>query len=130
MRFLKKFHLFFGFLVLILFVLTGQYMHRKYNHLIDMKDVERALFRTGHIYILFLSFINISLGSYFRIGKSKFTKTCQFIGSFFIVIATLLIIYSFFKELPTSQIERTISRFGIYFALAGTLFHSIVNFKK
>ncbi|MFK8060166.1 MAG: hypothetical protein AB8B78_08765 [Polaribacter sp.] len=105
-------------------------MHYKYNHLIDMSLTERALFRSGHIYILFLSFINISLGSYLTFGKTKFIKTCQVIGSFLIIISTILIIYSFFKELPTNKIERIISRFGIYFALAGTLLHSISNFEK
>ena len=105
-------------------------MHHKYNHLVDMPLTERALFRAGHIYILFLSIINISLGSYLSIGKTKAVKIFQIIGSVLIVTSTLLIIYSFFKELPTNEIERLISRFGIYFALAGILFHSVVGFKR
>lgn len=130
MRYLKKFHLYFGFFMFVLFTLTGQYMHRKYNHLIDMTLTERALFRAGHIYILFLALINISLGSYLTIGKSKQAKILQLVGSFCIITSTFLITYSFFKELPTNQIERLISRFGIYFAVAGTLFHSFIHFKK
>lgn len=130
MRFIKKIHLYFGFLVFVTFTLTGQYMHHKFNHLIELPLTERALFRAGHIYILFVSLIHISLGNYFTPGKSKFTKACQLTGSVLLILSTIFIIYSFFTELPTNKIERTISRFGIYFALAGAFFHSIINFKK
>lgn len=130
MKNLKKIHLFFGFIVLIIFVLTGQYMHHKYNHLIDMPLTERALFRAGHIYILFSSFIHISLGTYYKQENNKLKKRFQLIGSVLLITSTILIIYSFFTELPSNKIERIISRFGIYFALAGILFHSIINFLK
>lgn len=130
MKNFKKIHLIFGFTALITFLLTGQYMHHKYNHLIDMPLTERALFRAGHIYILLCSLIHIVIGTYLKISNLKLNKTLQIVGSIFLFISTFILIYSFFTELPTNQIERLFSRFGIYFALAGTLFHSASNFLK
>ena len=125
MKQLKHIHLIFGIIVLVTFTLTGQYMHHKYNHLIDMPLTERALFRAGHIYILLFSLVNLSLGAYLRSGYKKYKRFTQVIGSTLIIIATFIIVYSFFTELPTSNIERPISRNGIYLLLAGVLFHSI-----
>ena len=99
MHFLKKFHLFFGFLVLIIFVLTGQYMHHKYNHLIDMALTERALFRAGHIYILFLSIINISLGSYFSLGKTKTININEIPRIGAIIVINIFLMNSFIFKL-------------------------------
>lgn len=129
---MKKFHLIFGIIILIVFALTGQYMHHEYNHLIDMPLTERALFRAGHIYILFIALINVALGSYFKLEENTYRKSLQLIGSLLIIISTFLFIYSFFKELPTNEIERAVSRNAIYTTLAGILFHgfSTLKFKK
>jgi len=123
----KKFHLIFGFLLFITFLMTGQYMDRYYNHLADMEDVSRALMRMEHIYILLSSLIHISLGSYIVASNVKFTLILQTIGSILTSIATLMIIYSFFTELPTTTIERPICRMALYLTLAGILCHGIPN---
>ena len=49
---MKKVHLMFGFLVVIAFLLTGQYMDRYHNHMIGVPDGTRLLYRTRHIFIL------------------------------------------------------------------------------
>ncbi len=67
-------HIITGITVLIIFLLTGQYMHHKYDHLANMLLTERALFRTGHIYILLFSLINLSLGAYLKPGHKQYTK--------------------------------------------------------
>ncbi|HXD32542.1 MAG TPA: hypothetical protein VN643_15580 [Pyrinomonadaceae bacterium] len=48
---MKRFHLIFGLLVLVIFALTGQYMHRYLNHLEGMADGLRMMYRTRHIFI-------------------------------------------------------------------------------
>ncbi len=123
----KKFHLIFGFILFVVFLMTGQYMDRNYNHLADMEDVSRALMRMEHIYILLSSLIHISLGSYIISSKVKLTFILQTIGSIITTIATLMIIYSFFTELPTTTIERPICRMGLYLTLTGILCHGVPN---
>ena len=125
MQWIRISHLVFGFLMFVTFLLTGQYMDRNFNHLVDMEDLPRALMRAQHLYILFSALINIVLGSYLTMSKDVWVKTFQLFGSILIVGATILLLYSFFKELPTNHIERPLCRQGLYIMLAGVLGHGI-----
>ena len=127
MSIFKKIHLFGGILIVIFFILTGQYMHHNYNHLKGMELMTRALFRTGHLYILLFGLINISLGAYYKPSNQKIFKYLQLLGSILIIIASVLIIYSFFTELPAYQIERIISRYSLYIVFAGVSIHGFVS---
>lgn len=111
----------------VAFLLTGQYMDRQFNHLADMEDLPRALMRGQHLYILLASLINIVLGSYLTVSKDKLIMIFQILGSTFIICATLMLLYSFFKELPSDHIERPICRLALYLMLAGGLGHGIPN---
>src|SRR5688572_17920989 len=61
----KRFHLVFGLVVLIVFLLTGQYMDRYHNHLEFMADGPRLLYRTRHIFILMSGLLHLGIGTYF-----------------------------------------------------------------
>jgi len=128
MKWIRVAHLIFGFLMFITFLLTGQYMDRNFNHLAEMEDLPRALMRAQHLYILLAALINIVLGSYLTVSKDKLIATFQIFGSLLIVIATLILVYSFFEELPSRHIERPLCRFGLYTMLAGVLGHGVPNF--
>jgi len=77
MKWIRISHLIFDFLMFVVFLLTGQYMDRNFNHLIDMDDLPRALMRAQHLYILLATLINIALGSYLTVSKDKLVKTFQ-----------------------------------------------------
>lgn len=126
MNYLKGFHLVFGFIILIVFLMTGQYM-RHQIHVGDMELGPRALTRAGHIYILLASLLNLALGAYLKISQRNFIKIFQVIGSILIIIATGLLIYSFMTEVPRTDIERHYSRLALYGLLAGTLCHSVLS---
>ena len=126
MRF-RNVHLIFGFLMFVTFLLTGQYMDRKFDHLSNMDDLPRALMRAQHLYILLSALINIVLGSYLTISQDKLVKTFQIFGSLLIIIATIMLTYSFFTELPSAHIERPICRLALYTMLAGGLGHGLPN---
>ena len=127
---LGRIHFYIGLLVIIIFVLTGQYMKLSFNRLIDMELISRALFRTGHLYILLFGLINISLGINFQISKEQVFKRIQQTASGLMFTATLLVIFSFFTELPRNEIERPISRYSLYFILAGVSIHGLVYLFK
>lgn len=122
---MKLTHLIFGFLMFLVFLLTGQYMDKTYNHLEDMEDLPRALMRAQHLYILFSALIHIVLGSYLTVSKDKLIKTFQILGSLLVYSATILLIYSFFNELPSDYIERPICRNALYIMLGGVLGHGV-----
>ena len=125
MKWISVSHLVFGFLMFVVFLLTGQYMSRNFNHLANMDDLPRALMRAQHLYILFAAMINIALGSYLTVSKDKLIRTFQIFGSVLIVAATLMLLYSFFTELPSNHIERPLCRKALYTMLAGVLGHGI-----
>ncbi len=60
----KWLHLLFGILGLVAFLFTGQFMDRRLDHLVGMPDGPRALYRSGHIYILFSALLNLLLVLY------------------------------------------------------------------
>lgn len=61
---MKRFHLIFGLVVLVVFLLTGQYMDRFHEHLRYTPDGPRMLYRTRHIFILLSGLLHVGIGSY------------------------------------------------------------------
>jgi len=129
MKYLKITHLIIGIMVFLLFLYTGQLMRHQY-FVGEMEGMSRALYRANHLYILLFGLINISLGNYLNVGDWQIKKITQTIGSFLILIATVLVIYSFFVDLPTEGIERPHARNALYLILAGVLFHTIPDRKS
>ena len=127
---MKRFHLIFGIMVIVIFVLTGQYMDKFLQHLVGMPDGPRMLYRTRHIYILMSGLINLGIGSYFVYGSTRWRKVLQFLGSGLIVAATALFIAGFFTEAKLSGLETPWSGRGIYYLAYGTLLHFISRLEK
>jgi hypothetical protein len=61
---LSRAHLTIGLAGLLIFLGTGQYMDISLGHLRGMADAPRALYRSGHIYILLCSLMHLLLGAY------------------------------------------------------------------
>ncbi len=124
---LGKLHFYAGVTIVLIFVLTGQYMYHFHNHLQDMDSMNRALFRAGHLYILLFGLINVALGAYFKDAETSIFKKFQFVASIIIFTSTFLVIYGFLSELPTDQIERPLTRMSLYLILLGVAMHGIIS---
>jgi len=122
---MKRLHLIFGLLVLVIFLLTGQYMHRYYNHLVGMSDGPRLLYRTRHIFILLAGLLNLGIGIYFSYRHERWRKLLQLSGSILIMLASVLFIAGFFYEPKLANLYTPLSHWGAYAIVAGTLFHLI-----
>ena len=120
---MKRFHLFFGLVVIVIFLLTGQYMDRFFNHLEGMPDGPRMLYRTRHIFILLAGLLNLGLGTYLRIDTTSLRRGLQICGSVLIVAATILFILAFFYEPQLVGLETPLSHRGMYAIAAGTVLH-------
>lgn len=125
-----RLHLFLGIAIVIVFIMTGQYMHHKYDHLKDMELMNRALFRAGHLYILLFGLINVTLGAYMKALKNKILNNLQSFGSVPIIISSGLVIYAFFNELPTDNIERPLTRLSLYMVFFGVTIHGLISLVK
>ena len=120
---MKKFHAIFGLVVVIIFLLTGQYMDRYLHHLHGMPDGPRMLYRTRHIFILLAGLLNIGIGTYFTSQTTKIRRLMQGLGSVLIVIATVLFAVAFFYEPKLTDLKTPLSHWGMYSIFAGTFLH-------
>lgn len=127
---MKKVHLIFGVLVVIGFVLTGQYMDKFYNHMRGMPDAPRLLYRTRHLFILFSGLLNLGIGAYFTYRTEIWQRTLQVLGSLFIFAASLLFIIGFFDEPNRGDLRTPLSHYGAYAIAAGAVLHVISGVKS
>lgn len=113
---MKIINLIFGVLLLIVFLITGWYMKEvlKSEHLLD--STVRMELRANHIYILFISLLNI-LSFKVNLSESTISKYCNFIFRFLLVFAGLLAIAAFIYEHSGILEERIITFYQILFSL-------------
>ena len=128
--FLKKLHFWGGLVLLLVFILSGQYMQHGFNRLQDLSAFERMAFRAEHIYLLLSSLIHIAVGSYFTSHPHRWGGYIQSFASTLMVLASSFFLYSFFSQMPTSEIERPFSRSGLYLMLAGVSIHGLLSLWK
>src|SRR5262245_21850427 len=120
---MKRFHIIFGVLVVIAFLLTGQYMDKFYNHLVGMADGPRLLYRTRHIFILMSGLLHLGIGSYFVYRRERWRLILQLLGSLMITGSSLLFIVAFFQEPLLANLYTPLSHKGMYLIAVGTLLH-------
>ena len=118
-----KTHAVIGALGLVTFLLTGQYMDLRYDHLHGMESQPRLLFRSAHIYLLFSSLLNLMLGVYGRMAHQGLQRQLQRLGSILIAVGPPLFVLAFVKEPWLQDLTRPFARPGIYAAAAGVLLH-------
>jgi hypothetical protein len=127
---MKLLHIIFGVAVLIVFLLTGQYMDRYFHHLVGMPDGPRLLYRTRHIFILFSGLLNVGIGAYLVQRPERWQRILQLLGSIFITLASLLLILAFFYDTTRGDLRAPLSHWGIYAIAVGTLFHLFSSLRE
>ena len=120
---MKRFHLIFGLLLVIAFLLTGQYMDRFLQHLQSMPDGPRMLYRSRHIYILLSGLIHLGIGAYFRYRLTQLRRILQLLGSLLITAASVLSVFAFFREPGLTGLQTPLTHKGIYLIAAGMILH-------
>ena len=129
-NFMKRFHLIFGFVVLIVFLLTGQYMDRFHEHLRYTPDGPRMLYRTRHIFILMSGLLHLGLGSYFFARAQTWRRALQMLGSLLITIAPVLFTIGFFYEPYLQGLHAPLSKIGVIIMAVGALLHVVSGAKE
>ncbi len=122
---MKKAHLIFGVLIVIAFLLTGQYMDKFYNHLHDMADGPRLLYRTRHIFILLSGLLNLGIGAYFTYRVEPWARAMQLLGSLLIFAASVLFLIAFFYEPNLGNLHTPLSHWGTYTIATGAVLHVV-----
>jgi hypothetical protein len=125
---LRSLHLVIGIAGVFVFLGTGQFMDRTLDHLRGMPDGPRALYRSGHIYILFSALLNMLLGAYMTRPTTAAGRWIQYAGSLLLVGALGFFIAGFFIETPLALVERPMVRRAIVWSLVGAALHTLVGF--
>lgn len=137
---LQRLHLPVGLATVIVFLLTGQYMDIRYDHLRGMDDATRLLFRSTHIYLLFSGLLNVALGLDMTGesgrgreragGGTTWRDMLRVAGSVLILIGPLLFLAAFLREPFLGALARPFSRPAIYAALAGMALHWLASERR
>jgi hypothetical protein len=127
---MKRFHIIFGLIVVVVFLLTGQFMDRVHHHLQFMADGPRMLYRTRHIFILLSGLLNLGIGSYFRYRLHPWLRAVQVIGSLMITISAVLFTIAFFYEPGLSGLQTPLSLISMILISVGTLLHLLSGIKE
>ena len=127
---MKRFHLIFGLLVVVVFLLTGQYMDRFFNHLQGMADGPRMLYRTRHIFILMSGLVHLGIGSYYRPRLHPWLRVVQLLGSLMIIAASGLFTVAFFYEPGLHDLHAPLSLTGMILIAVGALLHVFSGVKE
>lgn len=122
---MKRFHIIFGLIVVVVFLLTGQYMDRYHQHLMYMADGPRMLYRTRHIFILMSGLLHLGIGSYFKYRLQTWRRVLQILGSVFITIAPVIFTIAFFLEPNMQNLETPLSLVGMILIAVGALLHLV-----
>jgi len=123
----RRFHLAFGAVLVVVFVLTGQYMDKLLDHLHGMADLPRMLYRSRHIYVLFMALLNLGLGAYLRDASDPGVKRWQRVGSVLLAGSSIAMVVAFFYDSPHGGVGRMNfwwSRGAIYGIALGVLVHA------
>jgi formate hydrogenlyase subunit 3/multisubunit Na+/H+ antiporter MnhD subunit len=127
---MKRFHLIFGLIVLVVFLLTGQYMDRYHEHLRYTPDGPRMLYRTRHIFILMSGLLHLGIGSYFFSRAPGWRRALQILGSALITIAPVLFTIGFFYEPNLQGLHAPLSKAGVIISAGGALLHVVSGVKE
>lgn len=114
---LKPIHFVLGVLGIILFLLTGLYMHIYQGHLLGMADGPRMVYRASHIYILLTAIINLTMGAYITPVRLEQYKILQWLVSLLLILAPVFITAGFFTEPDMTELARPYTRIALQFML-------------
>lgn len=95
---LRKMHLLTGALGLLVFVLQGQYMDLFHEHLRNMADAPRMLYRSSHVYFLLASVLNVTMGVYLTDSTPGIHPWVQRIVSSIVLLSPVGLLAGFFLE--------------------------------
>lgn len=122
---MKKAHTIAGVALVIIFLLTGQYMEFRYGEWVGVDDATRLMYRSRHVYIVLAGLINIAMGLHFNWHSKLWRKRLQAVGSIIILVVPFSLVAAFFYEPTVGPLHRSITTPSIVILFTGTLLHLI-----
>lgn len=127
---MKKINLYFGLVLFIVFLLTGQYMEYVFKPQHFDELVMRMQVRANHIYILFISLINILAFKCDLTGEFLLKKYMDFSFRILMIASGVLMVFAFFMENSGDMVNRNLTKNSAILSIAAigiVLGHEIVQ---
>jgi hypothetical protein len=119
---LRKIHLWFGWFMVLAFVLTGQYMRRVIQPMMEADPTFRFSMRANHVYLLLFGLAHLLMGAYFQPLEPTSRARLQQVGSVSLVLASLIALAGFLVE-PKVGAERPVMLAAMVIAATSTGLH-------
>lgn len=128
---MKRLHLTLGVLVILAFLLTGQFMDFHQPKVREMTDEgTRMMFRSRHIYILLAGLLNLGIGIYFTYRLERWRRLMQMVGSALLIIAPLVMIGAFFYEPTLPGLQRPLTLPALVALILGVFCHLLSGVRQ
>lgn len=116
---MKKINLIFGLILLVLFVLSGQYMQHFFKPSFENELVMRMQIRASHIYLVFVAALNVMS---FRVHLNDHSIIFQGLDVLFrsaLILSGVLVFVSFWFEHTGDLVERKFTVYAVEVFLVG-----------
>src|SRR5262245_8745583 len=120
---MKVLHLVVGLFVVVVFLLTGQYLEFHHPKMDELDNGTRMLLRSRHVYILLAGLLNLGIGAYFTYRNESWLRVLQITSSSLIAAAPFALIGAFFHEPNLTGLKGPLTLPGIIALFVGTLGH-------
>jgi len=122
---MKRLHLWVGAVVLLAFLLSGQYMDYLEVRTNALGETARVMFRSRHIYLLLAGLVNLGVGAYFSHRERGWRRRLQLLGSALVVVAPVLMAAAFFTEPGVPGLKCHFTLPAVVILSTGTLLHAL-----
>lgn len=127
---MRSLHLIVGWAGVVAFLLSGQYMDRRLDHLRGMDDATRLLFRSTHIYLLLTSLLNVAVGFGLPRGPARWRRWVGYLGSALVLAGPVLTAAAFLTEPWLTGLDRPYTRPAVYGCFAGVLLLGLARLRR
>lgn len=110
---LKKLNLYFGLLLFMVFLITGYYMSNYFTpeHMDNL--VMRMQIRASHIYILFISLLNIFAFKFDLKWHTKLSNALDILFRTLIIVSGIVAVFAFLKEHTGDLNKRSLTLYAV-----------------
>ncbi len=116
---MQKIHLVSGVVLLLIFLLSGQYLKATLPAFDGVIDGRRMMYRASHVYILMIALLHVAIGIYYQPFAQKLQRLLQHAGSFLLLLAAMLLLAAFAIEPAQQSVERSLTVSACVSALIG-----------
>ena len=116
---MKKLHLITGLIMIVVFVLTGQYLLRILTPFDGVLDGNRMMYRASHVYLLMSASVNVIAGCYYKSLPRSLPALAQKGGSLLLLLSQPVLLLAFIFEPANNIVDRPYTLTGCILLLTG-----------